>query len=306
VVANGYRWWYIDALSDDQRYGLTIIVFVGSVFSPYYASARRGGPADPESFCSINAILYNPRQKLWALTERGSGDLARSALRLDVGPSSIYRDGDAYTIDVDEITVPLPRRLKGRVKLIPSALQPDPVVLEPRGSHHWWPVAPVARAEVDFQQPGLRWSGVAYFDSNWGDEPLEQGFSDWHWSRAELDDGSVAILYGPNSRYSGPREWGWRCFPDGRREPLSTGVAQSLSSTAVWRVGRRTRGDADGETTVLRTLEDTPFYARSLLQTRLCGCDTLAFHESLDLNRFRQRWVQYLLPFRMPRFPRNK
>ena len=27
--------WYVDAISDDGRHGLTIIAFIGSVFSPY-------------------------------------------------------------------------------------------------------------------------------------------------------------------------------------------------------------------------------------------------------------------------------
>jgi carotenoid 1,2-hydratase len=31
------------------------------------------------------------------------------------------------------------------------------------------------------------------------------------------------------------------------------------------------------------------------------GAVAPAIHESLDLNRFRARWVQCLLPFRMPR-----
>jgi hypothetical protein len=33
----GYIWWYVDALSDDGVHGLTMIAFIGSVFSPYYA-----------------------------------------------------------------------------------------------------------------------------------------------------------------------------------------------------------------------------------------------------------------------------
>ena len=44
VAPGGYAWWYIDALSDDGRCGLTIIAFIGSVFSPYYALARRRAP----------------------------------------------------------------------------------------------------------------------------------------------------------------------------------------------------------------------------------------------------------------------
>ena len=39
VPHGGYAWWYVDALSDDGRHGITIIAFIGSVFSPYYAWA---------------------------------------------------------------------------------------------------------------------------------------------------------------------------------------------------------------------------------------------------------------------------
>jgi carotenoid 1,2-hydratase len=44
VPAGGYSWWYVDAISDDGRYGLTVIAFIGSVFSPYY---KQSGRADP-------------------------------------------------------------------------------------------------------------------------------------------------------------------------------------------------------------------------------------------------------------------
>ena len=40
VAPGGYRWWYIDAFSDDGQHGLTIIAFIGSVFSPYYKLER--------------------------------------------------------------------------------------------------------------------------------------------------------------------------------------------------------------------------------------------------------------------------
>ena len=48
VAPGGYAWWYVDALSDDGRHGLTIIAFIGSVFSPYYAwaAARHADPLD--------------------------------------------------------------------------------------------------------------------------------------------------------------------------------------------------------------------------------------------------------------------
>jgi carotenoid 1,2-hydratase len=68
-----------------------------------------------------------------------------------------------------------------------------------------------------------------------------------------------------------------------------------------WRVSRETRIDDNRQPRVLRTLEDTPFYARSLLATHLLDEPIVAVHESLSLDRFRAPWVQALLPFRMPR-----
>ncbi len=58
VPPSGYAWWYVDALSDDERHGLTLIVMIGSVFSPYYAQARRGGPTNPEEHSALNVALY--------------------------------------------------------------------------------------------------------------------------------------------------------------------------------------------------------------------------------------------------------
>ena len=67
-----------------------------------------------------------------------------------------------------------------------------------------------------------------------------------------------------------------------------------------WGIRRRTRSEGC-RPSVLQTLEDGPFYARSVLGSRILGEETTAMHESLSLARFRQPWVQALLPFRMPR-----
>jgi carotenoid 1,2-hydratase len=50
---------------------------------------------------------------------------------------------------------------------------------------------------------------------------------------------------------------------------------------------------------VEQTLEDTPFYARSVLRSGAASGPVM--HESLDLDRFKKAWVRTLLPFRMPR-----
>jgi carotenoid 1,2-hydratase len=64
-------------------------------------------------------------------------------------------------------------------------------------------------------------------------------------------------------------------------------------------VARATRADPGNPVRVARTLEDTPFYSRSLLEGGDDGAQWI--HESVDLDRFRSRWVQALLPFKMPR-----
>lgn len=68
----------------------------------------------------------------------------------------------------------------------------------------------------------------------------------------------------------------------------------------LWRVGRGTRADP-GSAKVVRTLEDGPFYARSILQTPLLGHRSEAVHESLSLDRFRNPIIRTFLPWRMPR-----
>ena len=67
-----------------------------------------------------------------------------------------------------------------------------------------------------------------------------------------------------------------------------------------WRLARQTRSD-DGEAAVSRSFEDTPFYARSRISTKLFGENVTAVHESLSLDRFANPMVRLMLPFRMPR-----
>ena len=102
VPDNGYRWWYLDAFSPDHRFGLTIIAFIGSVFSPYYAAARRRGAAPAEQFCSLNAILYGPGSKHWAMTERSSKALTRGAEQLRIGPSSLHLEDNVLEFRIDD------------------------------------------------------------------------------------------------------------------------------------------------------------------------------------------------------------
>ncbi len=234
------------------------------------------------------------------MTERGHTRVERTPQVLSIGPSRMDWSSDALTVHVDERAVPWPRRIRGRIRLHAQTLHGRPHVLDAAGRHAWMPIAPRARVEVEFEEPQLRWRGHGYFDMNAGEEPLEAGFSGWHWSRAALRDGATAVLYDATMRSGEARQLGLRIDRDGRADALPVEAPVALGRTG-WGIERHTRADAARCATIARTLEDTPFYARSLVSTTVLGEPVTAVHESLDLDRFSQRWVQLLLPFRMPR-----
>ncbi|MCA9670627.1 MAG: carotenoid 1,2-hydratase [Myxococcales bacterium] len=301
-------------MSDDGQTALTIIAFVGSVFSPHYARARRRDgvrAVDPLQHCAFNVALYRPSGDLWSMSEHGRGErVVRAAEKLQLGRSTMrYEDGGARLIvDIDERTThvasPLGQPLRGRVSLeLGGGGTSEALVLDAGGAgrHRWWPVAPCARAEVQLDEPGLRFSGSAYHDCNWGDEPLEQGFARWSWSRLALPGGDCAVLYDVVQRDGRRDERAMRFGAGGGVQPIADLERRALPRTR-WAVARPTRADGSASSPrVLRTLEDTPFYSRSVIASRVGGEIARGVHESLDLDRFSAGWVQFLLPFRMRR-----
>ncbi len=108
------------------------------------------------------------------------------------------------------------------------------------------------------------------------------------------------ILYDAEGRDGVRTLHGRRVTPSGRVELVDAPAHQRLGRS-VWGVERRTRADHGASARVRDTLEDSPFYARSVLDTRLGGHRVAAVHETLDLARFSQSWVQFLLPFKTRR-----
>ncbi len=296
VPADGYRWWYVDAISDDGTEALTCIAFIGSVFSPYYAWSGRN---DPLNHVALNVALYRTSAaSRWALTERGRHDLVRSSQGLQLGPSSVEVRDDALEFHVRERGFPMPLGLKGTIRVIPELRGGPPQLLSAAGEHHWWPIAPKSRVEVVFDEPAMRWSGTGYLDSNWGSGPLERDFQSWTWSRAPLSK-AACVLYDVQPRGGTPQTMALRF--DGQRverfEPPPT-VALPRS---LFRIGRTTR--SEGPARVVRTLTDAHFYARSIVESTLHGERVWGVHERLELDRFKTGWAKVLLPFRMPRNP---
>ncbi len=261
------------------------------MFSPAYARARRAGPAAPADFAAANVVLYRRGGDRWALTEYRAAAVDRSADALRIGSAAAVWRGDVLELELAERCAPFGGRVAGRVRLSPAAAG-GPVELAP--GQWWWPVAPVARAEVILDEPRLRFAGTAYHDANFGDAPLESAFARWDWCRADHPEGT-AVVYDAVDRRGTWRPWARVFGADGCERPFD-GRINDLGRT-MWGIPRRVR--TPGPVRPVRTLVDAPFYARTWLEASWNGRWRSAVHESVDLRRFESRWVQFLLPFKM-------
>ncbi|MEM8970443.1 MAG: hypothetical protein AAGD43_00060 [Pseudomonadota bacterium] len=262
------------------------------------------GRGEPENHCAINVAVYKPRSAAdvrgnrWAMTERPRGQLARSKQWISIGPSSARWDRDRLIVDIDEHSFPIPGRVRGRVEVYPHHICDREFALDASRRHLWRPIAPRTEISVAMSNPSVSWTGSGYLDENYGTEPLEEGFENWHWSRANVGNEAV-ILYDIVRRGGRHAALALRMDGTGQIGVFDPPVARRMSSTSIWQMRRRTR--SDGKAVPITTLEDTPFYARSKIRTNLLGAETEAMHESLALNRLRSPTVKSLLPWRMPR-----
>ncbi len=232
------------------------------------------------------------------MTERSRASVSRGVDHFAVGPSSLRWDGDALTIEVDEWANPLPRPVRGTIRVHPRSLSAHTWALDDGGRHQWGPLAPSARVEVSLSQPDLGWSGAGYFDSNEGSEPIETPFSSWDWSRSILADGGSAVIYDVRQKTGDDRLLALRFGSDGTVTDFEADRRHTLPRT-FWRIPRQMRSAQPPR--LVETLEDTPFYQRAVLEATLAGERALTFHESLDVERLERLSTRLMLPWRMPR-----
>ena len=217
------------------------------------------------------------------------------------GSSHLVWIGGALVIDVDETTTPGGEVIRGRVTVHPEIASPFEAALDARGEHRWWPVAPLARVEVDFPSPGIRFAGRGYHDANSGASPLDVAFARWSWSRAHLPDGEVVVMYDAIDRAGRARPLALRF--DRRSVRTLDGVPRLALPATRWGLERSIAGDPAHPPRIVRTLDDGPCYARSLVRTRVFGQDVTAVHEVLSGDRLRRAWVRALLGFRIASEP---
>lgn len=298
VADRGYGWFYLDGVSDDGSGAVVLIALLGNVFSPRRARARAAGlPTRSLDFSAVNVAVHGPRRSRWAMTERGARAVVRSRDELRIGASSLGWDGDMLVAHVNERSAPWRARVAGTVRFRPEVCASAAIALDTAGRHVWYPHAPFGRIEVDFREPALRFRGHGYFDANFGTEPLEDAFSSWTWSRFATG-GAVSIAYDVRQRDGAAHGRGVQISRLGVASPLEPGPTKQLAPTR-FRLARPVRSEAGAHVALVRTLEDGPFYARSLVATSFGGRPALGMHETVSLDRFGAPWVRFLVPFRM-------
>jgi len=269
---------------------------MGNAFSPYWARARRRDPnASSLDFSTLNVALTAPGQSWWSLTERKRCALQSSATSLRIGPSQLAWSGGTLNVNVNEKTAPWGNSLVGSVHVTPTVWTDTQVFLDEAHEHTWRPFAPIARVTVQFTKPSIRFSGTGYLDHNLGACPLEESFDAWSWSRVSNE--RVHIAYDVRSVRGTTSHRAFIVDPENRLTTAPFGQEHTLPRT---RFGLDRVARSEGpRVRIARTLEDGPFYARSVIETDLQGQPAIGVHEAVSLERFRSRWAQFLTPFRM-------
>ncbi|MFO0578535.1 MAG: hypothetical protein U1A78_31410 [Polyangia bacterium] len=197
----GYAWWYAEVHDPERRYGLTLIVFAGSVFSPRYARLlRRGVPVAGLEVPAVNLALYTRRDGAdwptaplgWVMNEHAPATLRADDASLAVGASAVrYLPGGGLRFELDEDTTRFfgraGERLTGHIT-VAAPPPPGPALLlgaDARGAAHFWqPLCPRSAADVELQLGArrIRFRGTAYCDRNYGAGRLEDAFARWGWA----------------------------------------------------------------------------------------------------------------------------
>ncbi|MEM9840491.1 MAG: hydratase [Pseudomonadota bacterium] len=249
----------------------------------------------------MNIALYGPRKARWAMTEYGEGLVSREASSFAIGNNSLRWNGDQLIVEIDEVSAPLNRHIRGRIIVDSQVRGQDTFFIDDAERHRWRPLSPVARVRVEMDKPNISWSGDGYLDFNQGKEGLEDAFRFWDWSRAIIGREKTAILYNTDMMNGTQCQAALLVDRTGAVADIDVPPPAPLRSTSIWQIPRRTRSDGIGSARIIKTLEDTPFYSRSIVSTRLFGEDHVAIHESLSGPRLNSPLVQVLLPYRMPR-----
>ena len=311
--AGAYQWWYFDALSDDGRYGLVAIYFVGGVFSALYADRLQDGiAASPLDHPMVNLALYDRRKKIaWVFSEypREQLEVVDPCLDLSIGGSRVRRlASGSYEWTVNDRDFAAGRDVQARALFHPlaPAIAPPDAVLSSDGRHSWGSPAPRCRVEFSCPSLGLSWKGHGYHDMNAGLEPLFAGFREWGWGRAHLGD--ETRIYYDALEADGTRVRRILTGRDGRldhQQVPATSEAQREWTGWLLHLPREPEaGHLNGE--IIRVKreamwEHSPFYARWVGRFSNGTEASRGVCEHVDLQRFASPFIRWMLRYRIYR-----
>ncbi len=247
----------------------------------------------------MNVATYGPRGR-FTMTDRGRSALRQSPQRIQIGPSAMGWNGKQLVIEVNEMTAP-PQlaRVRGLIRVTPSAITDRELPLTPDGAHIWRPFAPVSRIEVDMEATGWQWQGHGYFDANFGTRALEEDFSYWTWGRFPTPHGATCF-YDAQRRDGTHLAQAAGFDKDGKVYDVMLPTKRKMRRS-LWQVRRDTRGDEEARPRQVMNMLDAPFYSRSMVETQLGGEPAVGVHEALDLTRFEKPWLKPMIAVRVPR-----
>ncbi|MEM0977394.1 MAG: carotenoid 1,2-hydratase [Pseudomonadota bacterium] len=282
-------------MSDCGRYAISIITFIGSVFSPWY---RWSGRRDPANNCCINVALYGPGAR-WTMTDRGRNALRRSADKIEIGPSHARWEDGQLILSINEMSWPHLQTIEGEIIIHPTALTDVEIPLKEDGSHIWRPFAPTSRIEVKLNRKGWSWNGHGYFDANFGTAALEDDFDYWTWARMP-HRGGTACFYDVLDREGRVTEAAIRFEADGTPSFFTPPPKQNMRRS-LWLLKKEGRGDVGFRPRQNKHMLDAPFYCRAGIETKIDGDIVQGVHEALDLRRFASPLLKPMLAVKVPR-----
>jgi len=185
-----YQWWYYDVVSDDLSQSIVLTFFIGSE-----GAGGVGFPGLPFNIVEVNLQLANgsvvslvaPAESV-AIATVGDG---ASGFMNGTGYSWFESSDLSFLyIDVNDKT----NNLTGSLKFFSDA--PPHAVCGPavEGASlaavpdlGWANAIPDATAYVDLKLggEGVKYQGVGYHDSDWGDGPLTDNMT-WYWGHARV------------------------------------------------------------------------------------------------------------------------
>jgi carotenoid 1,2-hydratase len=335
------EWWYFDAISDDGRDALVVILFAGLPFDPKYGKAAirhlndpGSHPApDPLDHCGVAISWYRPdgasvrrkgrgnpgtRAQAYALNAHGRDEFDHEAspFRIAVANSRIERDDDGYRVVVDAPDWDPSRRIAADLRFRPAA-GTEPLEVELGGSdspHRWMLAAADCRVEgtVSVSGPGgeaIEFRGRGYHDHNAGAEELSTAMTRWEWGRVHHED-RTEIYYIAEPK-AGPKTSLWISCRDGKPEEVRD--APEIRVSQPWKTwffvpyhGSMTLADGEGGTLqrwIDHIVDSGPFYQRWLAEFRGPGSrsNRLGIAEQLDTAKLNHPLYDWMVPYRLKR-----